>query len=385
MTTISQFNKTLSEFLTKLVNIFPVAKAEIMQHYGDLLNGSNNTSSDSYCNDFINNTSKYATDIATKNEEVFTRVPYFMPGINFGKIWNSDFNTETTKKSIWIYLNVFYKLANQYTTEKSVITSMTPEQLMDYNLHEASQKKVSTRDQMIQNLTDRELRKELERRKAIKYNTEQAEIDEEDLLNFDPTEGFSYWGMIKRFLGNNKVGKDLNGFLKKGYEMFDINPDDFNLNDVDFTNLSGTFSNLFTSENIEKIKNKFGEMISKVQTDIDDGKIDIGQFKDMVSNLKSKMEGGENDEIDENSGFNLSNIFNQDMINTAMSMAETYAGKKLTPEQRNQMNNLAQDPSQLLNMFSRGQLNQAMNANRGNVARDRLKKKLEEKQKNKKV
>lgn len=383
MTTIIQFNKTLSEFLTKLINIFPVTKTEIMQHYGNLLNGEN-SHSDSYCNDFINHTSNYAVEIANKNDEVFIRVPYFMPGINFSQIWGSDFNTDTTKKSIWIYLNVFYKLANQYKSEKETTSNMTPEQLISYNLQEANKEKLSAREQLIQNLSDRELRKELERRKAIKYNTEQAEIDEEDLLNFDPNEGFSYFGVFKRFLGNGKVGRDINGFIKKGYEMFNINPDDFNINDIDFNNLSGTFTNLFTAENIEKIKTKVLELITKVQDDINNGKINVDQFKDMVNNLKSKVEGAEGAEGESTGeGFNINNLFSQDMMNAAMSMAESYSGQKVSPEQRNQLNSMMQDPTQILNMFSRGQINQALNANRGNAVRDRLRKKHDEKQKSK--
>lgn len=375
MTTITQFNKTLSEFVTKLINIFPVTKVEIMQYYNGLLNG-NNMTSDSYCNDFINNTYKYTVDIANKNANIFTQVPYFMPGINFSKFWNSDFNTDNTKKSIWIYLSVFHKLASQYITEKESISSMTPEQLMNYNLQEASKEKISAREQLIQNLTDRELRKELERRKAIKYNTEQAEIDEENLLNFDPHEEFSYWGMFKQFCGNSKVGRDVSGLITKGLEMFDLNPD-FNHNDIDYSNLSGTFSKLFTPENIEKIKNKLTELLTTVQTDIDSGKIDIGQFKDLLNNMRTTMESENTSE-----GFNLSNLINSDTVKTAVSMAETYMGKTLTPEQRKQFGNIMQDPTQILNMFSRGQINKAMNDNRGNAARDRLKKKLNDKQKN---
>lgn len=372
-----QFNTTLREFLTKLINIFPQSGNEILQHYRPLLEDNNYKTLD-YCKDFMSRVTDYQKDIADKNEEIFRHSICIFPGIDFEVIWNSDFNTPKTKKSIWLYLNVFYQLGTKVMVEEDKkqqkLENLTDEDKMLLNLKEASKESheeaLTQKELFLQKLSDRELIKEVKRRKQDLQDKKELEDDEEDLLNFDPEQGYSMFNAFKSVAGKQFGG--ITGMLGTLNETFGIDLTNLDMENFDFSNLGNKIQELMTPENIEKATTYVKDLVSNFQTDLDTGNIDQTELKTMFDMFKNGISQEVEKEGEEKSG-NQADIM-QKMMETSQKLFQNMVPPEVRPQFEAMQQTMMQDPSQLLNMMQNLQNTNSGGDVRGQKQRDRLKK-----------
>jgi len=415
---LKQFNTTLREFLTKLVTIFPKTKTEILNQYRPLLeNGEFNDYE--YCKEFMSRVVEYQHDIANKNEEIFRHSICLFPGIDFEVIWNSDFNTAKTKKSIWIYLSVFCSLGQRILDElkkkDSALDNMTDEDRLLRNLSDATKEytedQLNSKEKFLRTISDKELMRELERRKENRVETNANADDEEDLLNFDPQQGYSLMNAIKGITGGAGSGLlgnlgSMGGIMDMASKTFGIDLSKFDFNNFDIGNIGNMVKEVMTPENIEKMKEQVSKFASEFQTDLDTGNIDKSELmkmfttvKDNIQNMTSGKEGEDNgDEAveGEDSGKEGENK-NSNMMEQMMESTQKMFSNMIPPHMRDQFDKLQRevmrDPSKLAEMMQnpealmKGMMgdnsaaaNRFSSNTRNQQARNRLSKKYEEKQ-----
>jgi hypothetical protein len=397
---LQQFNTTLKEFLTNLINIFPKTQGEILKHYRPLLEGGEYEPL-IYCNDFMNRAKEHQKDIANKNETIFHHSICLFPGIDFEVFWNSEFNTPKTKKSIWIYLNVFWSLGSRVLEEERVkaqkLKGLSDEDKILMNLKEAyqndNQEKLSSKEQFLRNLTDKELMNEINRRKEERTGQKVEQDDEEDLLNFDPEQGYSLWNAIKGMTGGaggNNMMSGLSGILGNLGDTFGIDLSNFNIGDIDMNNIGKIIQDALTPENMNKLKNTVTKFATDFQEDIDSGNIDKSELTNvfnMVTENVKKMASGEMNSEDGQ----------QEMMEQLMKSSQKMFGNMIPPQMRGQFEKLQRemmsDPSKMAKMMSnpqamiqemmggnKGAQNRFKEMNRANDVRARLAKKLQNNQ-----
>lgn len=395
---LTTFNATLKEFLTNLINTFPQTETEILNHYRPLLE-DNEFDVMSYCTDFMTRAHEYQKDIADKNEKIFHHSICLFPGIDFEVIWNSNFNTPKTKKTIWIYLNVFWSLGSR-VKEEEIIKQKTLKGLSDndkilLNLQEATkeqhQQYTSSKKIFIQNLTDKELINELERRKEALSEQQAENADEEDLLNFDPNQGYSIWNAVKGLTGNksNMFG-GLSDIFKTISDTFGIDLSTFDMSKFDIGNVGNSMKDMITPENMNKLRETLFRFAAEFQNDIDSGDINKSELSnvfDMIKDNIFKIAKGDFDSPEEQ----------HNMMENLLDSSSKLFGKSLPPEMRGKFKEMTKklmnDPNKIREMMAnpaalmeemgimgKGMQNRFNAATRNEKARDRMTKKYEEKQ-----
>lgn len=410
-----QFNTTLREFLIKIVNLFPFTEREILKHYRNLLEKTDMNNVE-YCQEFMKRAYEYQNDIANKNEKIFHHSICLIPGVDLEIIWNSETNTPKTKKSIWIYLNVFWSLGSKVIEEEKKkeeqLSNLSPDDRIMLNLQEASQEfsqeQVNTRQQFIQSLSDRDLMKEIMRRKFVRGEIQEMNDDEEDLMNFDPTKGYNFLDSIKTMTGMKMEGiYKIIDYVKENFDV-DLTSIDYSKlisGDMSVSNMTDMLKELLTPELVDKIKAKIQESMSKFQQDMENGDIDKEDFNQVFNLFKgtsgsTATTSGDGNNTSANSSANSSANTSEENADDLMAkmneMTQGLFQNLIPPQMRSQFEKLSQDmmkdPSKLMEYMSNPQamaqemmqnnpaaMNRFQNQNRGNQARDRLRKKLEAK------
>lgn len=398
---LNQFNTTLKEFLTNLINIFPQTQNDILNHYRPLLENGEYEPLE-YCKEFMHRAQEYHKDIANKNESIFHHSICLFPGIDFELIWNSSFNTPKSKKTIWIYLNVFWSLGTRAMQEEKKhqekIAGLSDDDKILLNLqeatHEQSKQNVSSKELFIKNLTDRELLNELERRKTEKSEQDAMDADEEDLLNFDPNQGYSIWNALKGITGGNNMFSGISDFLKSISDMFGIDLTNFNIENFDMGDIGNMMKNAITPENMNKLRDTLFRFASEFQEDIDSGDIDRSELNNIFTMVKEnivKMANGEFETPEQQ----------EKLIEQLLDSSSKAFGKSIPPHMKNKFKkmqrDLMKDPSKIRQMMSnpsslmeemqefmgddKGMQNRFNNATRHERERSRLAKVHEQRQK----
>ena len=397
---LKQFNSTFKEFLTNLINIFPQTQTSILNHYRPLLEGGEYDPLE-YCKDFMHRATEYKKDIADKNDEIFHHSICLIPGIDLELIWNSEFNTLKTKKSIWIYLNVFWTLGSRIMEEESIkqkkYENLSDEEKCLVNLTEATQEfeeeKINSKEQFLRTLTDKELITEIERRKADRAERKIENDDEEDLLNFDPNQSYSMWNAIKGMTGG--AGGDMLGnlgglgtILETLSKTFNIDLSQFDLENFDVNNIGNFIKGLITPENMDKLSEQATKLASDFQSDIDSGEIDgseLGNVFNMVKENIKTMASGET----------ITPEKQKEMTEQMMASAQKMMGNMIPPHMKGQFEKMSKDlfsdPSKMAEMMAnpeammqnmmagnKGAQNRFKTATRNEQARSRLAKVHEE-------
>ena len=373
---LKQFNTTFKEFLTNLINIFPQTQGNILSHYRPLLEGGEYDPLE-YCKDFMHRAAEYKKDIADKNEEIFHHSICLIPGIDLELIWNSEFNTPKTKKSIWIYLNVFWTLGSRIMEEEKIkqqkYENLSDEQKCLANLTEATQEyqseKTNSKEQFLRSLTDRELITELERRKNNRAERKAEEDDEEDLLNFDPNQGYSLWNAIKGMTGG--AGGDMLGnlgglgnILETLSKTFNIDLSQLDLENFDVSNIGNFVKGFITPENMEKLSEQVTKFASEFQSDIDSGEIDKSELSNMFNMVKENIQSMA-------SGEAVTPEKQKEMMEQMMASTQKMMGNMIPPHMRGQFEkmqkDLFNDPSKMAEMMANPQamMDQMMAGNKG--------------------
>ena len=111
------FNYYLKEFCNELIANFPDAEKGIVSNYRELLEAKQ-SKNDIYVKYFVSRVNEYMDKICSSDETLFNpanhidpetkavRALVFVEGCDMLAVWNSSFNNETNKASIWKYLKL---------------------------------------------------------------------------------------------------------------------------------------------------------------------------------------------------------------------------------------------------------------------------------------
>lgn len=117
-TYIEYFNYYLKEFCNEIIHTFPKYKSNVLDNYRQLLENKDNKN-DLYVKVYVNAVNDYYEKIFSMDEKLFNSESalVFLIGVDFRDIWSSDENNDTTKLSIWKYLQLLTLLCRNIMPE----------------------------------------------------------------------------------------------------------------------------------------------------------------------------------------------------------------------------------------------------------------------------
>ena len=386
-TYLDYFNYYLKQFLNEIISYFPYTKSMILENYRAILEGTDNKN-DLYVKYFMTKANQHLFSIAKKDVTLFdNEVLYLIEGVNFHELWNSSDSNDNNKQAVWKYLQLLVLLGRKCVPNKSEIVSML----------EKVGGTIEAPDPL-----DKTLEKE-------------EKEEEEETSGFGSLlKGLGDLTKLGKGLGGGKDGLDLGGLgeglggiMKMAQSLSE------SLKDVDLSKLQEQMQNVDTGEDVddngeETVKNTeasstseqspsnpvndmlggslFSDLASEmantfnfdeIETETENGVPDIGKtlgnfmkgdnpakFMNLISKFGSKLEN------DVKSG----KVNQKDILNQTSKMMGNLEDAGVSSE------DLQQQASQMFGANS-PQANRVKNNMRGQTARERLQKKLADRNK----
>jgi hypothetical protein len=351
---MEKFNKCLVEFLKVISNNYPsqVSNINVIYEYenDDEKVQPKLKNVEKHLENFLKNCNGKGDDISSKNEIIFAKDNIILDGINFYDIWNDDKLDDKQRENIWKYLHSLYLHAYEYHSEKD-FRSLLKELK---RLSKSSEHELSEEERTFLNIIEC-----LTIEKKVEKNKDKVDSDDEE-----ETSGFGGFNIneIKdtfETMQNELFQGQIGALAKEIADEIDINK--LNL-DNPMAILKSVVSGSFDENNDESGVSSLVKNISnKVQNKLATGELDenklyeeaktvINKFSKLTGQGKGKGKGGNP----------MATI-----LNKMMKKAET--GEQMD---ESELMNMAKNmlPRNMMNMMS---------------TRDRLKKKLEEKNKKK--
>lgn len=123
-TYLDYFNYYLKQCINDIISYFPYTKTTILENYRLFLEGGDNKN-DIYVKYFMTKANEHLLQIAKKDPKLFeNKVLYLIEGINFHELWNSPDSNDNNKIAIWKYLQLLILLGRKCIPNKSEIVSM---------------------------------------------------------------------------------------------------------------------------------------------------------------------------------------------------------------------------------------------------------------------
>lgn len=123
-TYLDYFNYYLKQFINEIISYFPYTKTSILENYRNFLE-NNDDKSDLYVKYFMTKVNEHLPSICAKNESLFeNKVLYFVEGVNFHELWNSSDATKSNKQAIWKFLQLLSLLGSKCLPNKKEILDM---------------------------------------------------------------------------------------------------------------------------------------------------------------------------------------------------------------------------------------------------------------------
>jgi hypothetical protein len=327
-TNIEKFNYYLREFIGQLKSSFPDLSPIIEINYKDFFqNTSNSLKSDSYLKHFITHANPFAVKIASRDSTMFDNSIELLPHLDFGMIWKMKHMTESSQEASWKYLELLYVIGRSCMTDNHEIQSMIKNFRQGKLLWENTQENVMNK--MIEEI----------RQKKIENPTAFDDKDEDE-----EEKGAKIPGLL---------GKLADFDISKVSEMIQNNP----LMKEIMTDLQEEFKDIQVDENDENNENKMNDMFNKIES------------KDMASkiqNVMTKVSKKVRENI-ETGKFNPQEMQN-DLLGSISGMGLN-------------MEDMAKSMGLNLNGAQKQNLNQLKQQNKLDERRERLRRKLEEKNK----
>jgi len=114
---MDKFNNCLVEFLKVISNNYPKQNNKINSIY-EYNDDGKLKDIEKHLDKFLNNCNGKGDDISSKNDIIFSKDSIILDGINFYEIWNDDKLDDKQKDNIWKYLHSLYLHAYEYHSEK---------------------------------------------------------------------------------------------------------------------------------------------------------------------------------------------------------------------------------------------------------------------------
>ena len=123
-TYLDYFNYYLKQFLNEIISYFPYTKSMILENYRALLEGTDEKN-DLYVKYYMTKANQHLFSIAKKDVTLFdNEVLYLIEGVNFHDLWNSSDSNDNNRQAVWKYLQLLVLLGRKCVPNKSEIVSM---------------------------------------------------------------------------------------------------------------------------------------------------------------------------------------------------------------------------------------------------------------------
>ena len=123
-TYLDYFNHTLNQFLNELISYFPFTKEGILNNYRGLLEGKDRKS-DLYVKYYMSKVNDKLKEIATRDPHLFEKEHlYLIEGVDFNTVWNSSESNNNNKNAIWKYLQLLALLGRNIIPNEEYIVEM---------------------------------------------------------------------------------------------------------------------------------------------------------------------------------------------------------------------------------------------------------------------
>jgi hypothetical protein len=276
---MEKFEKCLVELLNVICKNYPSQETTIKQHYKI---SENMTVEDieKHLESFVKNCQGKGDDISSKNEIIFSKESVLLDNIDFHSIWNDESLTELQKENIWKYLHSLYLHAYESQKEKDVKSILRELKKLSKSNNELTEEE-RTFLNIIECLT-------IEKKVS---NSKQEDSDEED----ETSEGPDIKNIKDTFesMQNELFHGQIGTLAKEIASELDINK--LNLdNPVDLLK-SVMSGNLDTENDKSGLSTLVKNISDKVQNKLATGELDEGKLYEeakLVMNKFSKMAGG---------------------------------------------------------------------------------------------
>ncbi len=321
---MDRFNENLELFLT---NLSKITNNEKFLKYYDFTNPG-----DKYLLEFYENCKNINNDIANKDEIIFSEEIKILKGVNFNSIWNMDDLTDENRNIIWNYLHTLYIFAYEYVKEVD-LKNLLKELKNMHSDNESLDQETKTLLNIVDSLTN-------------KYKDHIEEIDESDNSEKNNM-SFELPGIFNGAIGN---------LAKEIAEEIDVNS-------IDLDDPSALLKNLlsgdFDQENDESgLMGLVKNISEKIQNKITTGDINESDLVSDAEKVMNNFSSGKNGMPDLGNLGNLGNMgdfgsmFNNimsNMNNVQRGAAKTNISRQQTSlETKNRLKKKLEEKQKLL-------------------------------------
>ena len=266
------FNRTLRQFLDDLKTTFPELTDSIDERYRSI-----DESTEEYIQWFDQHTSPHFALLTAKNDDVFedNDTLFLFPDINFSKLWRCNID-EKSREAMWKYMHLLLVLVSQYKQDATTIEELFQEwnALLETNNLEqddlsAMKEHAEGMMKLMQNLTNGGNDGDDD-----DDSNAEAKIPSVDDLKDDP---------FMKKLGDSKIAQ----FAKE--LTHDINVNDLGLSGgEDISSFQDVFQ--IFGKNPQKVVNLVKTVGEKIQTKLTNGDIKQSELMEDAHNLMSTMQ-----------------------------------------------------------------------------------------------
>lgn len=344
---MEKFQNCLNDFLHVITKNYP-SQSSVINNYYKRDTSDNVLDIEKHLESFLKNCEGKGDDISSKNDIIFSKSNTILDSVNFNEIWNDRLLTDNQRENIWKYLHSLYLHAYEYHSEKDVKSILKElKRLSKSKDHELSEEE-RTFLNIIDCLT---IERKVEERKNDDENN--SDSDEDSGINFNNIK--STFESMQNDLFQGQIGT----LAKEIAEELDINK--LNLNDPLSLLKSVVSGNFDENNDTTGVSSLVKNISAKVQNKITSGELDENKLYEeakTVMNKFSKLAG---------SGKGNKNPM-ASMFNNMMKKAQEGGNEDLSTDDIMNMAKMMM-PKNVSGLMTR---------------KDRLKKKLEDKKKQKK-
>ena len=283
-TNIEYFNHTLKLFINDIIKIFPCYEETLQEYYKNILE-NDNCNDDKFIKRFMRKMESYKTQIAKKDDTLFSDSICIFKNVDFKEIWEHEDLGNNGKEIIWNYLQTLYVIGDTIISDSNKIKNL---------LETFKNTRENTGENTGENTSD-----------DIEEVDGNEPVESDPLMNMiqnlsNQKEPSSETGTNATGLGfdENMLGNGLIGNLAKELAE-EINMDDLNLNiDENSGNVNDVLGNLMSGNNPMKFMNLIQNVGQKIENKLSDGNINQGDLVKEAQNMMGML--GNNNPMFEN-------------------------------------------------------------------------------------
>lgn len=267
-TNIEYFNYNLKLFVNDIIKVFPDLKDDLVEYYDQILTNED-SNEDKFIKRFMRKMSDKKTLISQKDDSLFSESIHILKGVDFKELWQNEKLKDSTKATIWDYLQTLYVIGETIVSDSDSIKKLVE------NFKKVRENKSDNSDETNEN----------------KDADAESSLNDADKQVLDMIKNLSEKTKPENMpeLNEELINNGLIGNLAKELAE-DMNMDDFNLNiDENNDNITDVFSNLISGDNPMKFMNLIQNVGQKIQNKLSNGDLDQSKLVDEAQTMMGML------------------------------------------------------------------------------------------------